>query len=235
MAMRTYTSLAALALVLAACGGDKNKQAGANEVDPAVANALEDQIMVDPNLAAQSNRFSARDTNNNLQAPMPATGKGGPPAPHVGKLMRAPEPVSANGGGGVTLGQLAKEQSAKRRDAKATPDCDKNFQYSMGWATKLPEGFSLYPDAQVTEAAGNNSAPCRMRLISFASKAPLQTLIDFYYTQAVRSGFNAEHQLSDGEHILAGAREKDDGAYYLVFNARKDGGTDVDMILNHGR
>ena len=74
-----------------------------------------------------------------------------------------------------------------------------------------------------------------MRLVSFSSKAPLQTLIDFYYTQAIRNGFNAEHQLADGEHILAGARKKDGGAYYLTLNGRKDGGTDVDMIVNHGR
>jgi hypothetical protein len=74
-----------------------------------------------------------------------------------------------------------------------------------------------------------------MRLVSFTSKAPLQTLVDFYYTQAVRNGFTAEHQLAEGEHILGGVRQPDGGAYYLSFNARKDGGTDVDMIVNHGR
>jgi hypothetical protein len=223
--------LTALALVLSACSGGKDKGETGNDIDPAVSNALEDQIMVDPNLVGQANRFG-RTGSTGSQASVPAAGTGGP-AVSTGKLMKAPTPKTGGTSGRITLGQLAKEQAGGRRSKSA--DCDKNFQFSAAWATKMPAAFPLYPDAQVTEAAGNNDEPCRMRLVSFASKAPLQTLVDFYYTQAVRNGFNSEHQLAEGEHILAGARDKDDGAYYLTFNARKDGGTDVDMIVNHGQ
>ncbi len=224
--------MAALILVvsLSACDGGKDKPKPANDVDPAVANALEDQIMVDPNLVGQSNRFG-RTTPTGSQAPVPPAGTGGPPAVH-GKLLSAPAPKTGGAKGSITLGQLATDQAATNKGA---PTCDQNFKYSATWATSLPVAFPLYSDAQVTEAAGNNDEPCRMRLVSFASKAPLQNLIDFYYTQAVRNGFSAEHLLDDGEHILAGARARDDGAYYLTFNAREDGGTDVDMIVNHGR
>jgi hypothetical protein len=232
MTKRAFQGVSALALLLtaAACGGKDQDKSG-NAIDPAVANALEDQIMVDPNLVGPANRFG-RTGSTDSQAPVPAPGTGGPPAA-PGKLMRAPAPTSGSGTGSITLGELAKDQAATGKGPSG--DCDKNFNYSASWATSLPVVFPLYPDAQVTEAAGNNDAPCRMRLVSFASKAPVQTLIDFYYTQAVRNGFNAEHQLADGEHILAGTRAKDDGVYYLTFNGRKDGGTDVDMIVNHGR
>lgn len=218
-----------LALALSACSGGKEKSQTGNDIDPAVSNALEDQIMVDPNLVGQANRFG-RTGATGSQSSIPAAGTGGPAA-STGKLMKAPAPQPGAASGSITLGQRAQEQAGR---GKAVA-CDKNFQFSAAWAARLPAAFPLYPDAQVTEAAGNNEEPCRMRLVSFASKAPMQTLIDFYYTQAVRNGFNAEHRLAEGEHILAGAREKDDGAYYLTFNARKGGGTDVDMIVNHGQ
>lgn len=220
----------ALALMLSACGGKDNDKGG-NEIDPAVANALEDQIMVDPNLVGQANRFG-RTGSTGSEAPVPAPGVGGRTV-QPGKLLRAPAPTTATGTGSVTLSERADDQAA--RTSQGSSACEKNFHYSASWAALLPEAFPLYPDAQVMEAAGNNQLPCRMRLVSFVSKAPLQTLIDFYYTQAVRNGFTAEHQLADGEHVLAGTREKDDGVYYLTFNARKGGGTNVDMIVNHGR
>lgn len=219
----------ALALALAACGG-KDKDTSGNGIDPAVANALEDQIMVDPNLVGPANRFG-RTGSTGSQAPIPAPGGG--PAVAPGKLLRAPAPTTASGTGSITLGERAEDQAARTSTASAA--CEQNFHYSATWATLLPTEFPLYPDAQVTEAAGNNEPPCRLRLVSFASKAPLQTLVDFYYTQAVRNGFTAEHQLADGEHILAGTRKKDDGVYYLSLNPRKGGGTDVDMIVNRGR
>jgi len=211
MVIRPYVSLCALALCLAACGG-KHKSDG-DKTDSTAGQALEDQITVDPNLTDHAKRSAAAS----------------------GKQLHAPAPTTGNARGAITLGDLAKDQAAGRKSKKSAPECDKRFQANPVWASKLPEAFALYPDAQVTESAGNNAAPCRMRLISFSSKQSLKTLIDFYYTQAIHAGFNAEHQLIDGEHILAGAREKDDSAYYLVFNAGKNGGTDVDMIVNHGR
>lgn len=229
MMKRGFGGLAGLVLVLTACGGQESKND--NDVDPAVANALEDQIMVDPNLVGPANRFG-RTGSTDSQAPVPAPGVGGRVV-QPDKLLRAPAPTKATGTGSITIGERAEDQAARNNATSAA--CEKNFHYSASWASLLPEAFPLYPDAQVMEAAGNNEPPCRMRLVSFVSKAPLQTLVDFYYTQAVRNGFTAEHQLADGEHILAGTREKDDGVYYLSFNARKGGGTNVDMIVNHGR
>lgn len=230
MARRGFGGTAGLGLMLAlaACGSQEKGKSG-NEIDPAVANALEDQIMVDPNLVGPANRFGRTGPAG---SEVPAPGVGGRIV-QPGKLLRAPAPTNATGTGSITLSERAEDQAA--RTSATSNACEKNFHYSASWATLLPEAFPLYPDAQVMEAAGNNQPPCRMRLVSFVSKAPLQTLLDFYYTQAVRHAFTAEHQLADGEHILAGTREKDDGVYYLTFNARKGGGTDVDMIVNHGR
>jgi len=105
----------------------------------------------------------------------------------------------------------------------------------MGWANRLPAEFPVYPRAAVSEAAAINGPGCAVRIVSFASDAPMQSLLDYYYTQAVRSGFSSEHELHGADHVLAGIRDRDDAAYYIILTDRAGGGTDVDLIANNGR
>lgn len=233
MTFRTFGVIAALGIALAGCGKKDQSPGSDNEIDPAVANALEDMVMVDPNLTQQNNRFGARGGEAGMRAPVPPAG-GGPEAPRPDGLMRAPAPVTDDGkADAVTLGQVA-ERRAARSGGKAIAACDRNYRYGAEWANRLPADFPLYADAQVKEAAGNADA-CALRLVSFVSKAPMQTLVDFYYTQAVRGGYSAEHRVTGSEHVLAGAREKDGAAYYLDFAPMKGGTVEVDMIVNKGR
>jgi hypothetical protein len=76
-------------LALAACGrGDQNNLAEmdnsliGNGADPALTSALEDQILVDPNLVQQTHPNTARPPETPVQAQYPADGAGaGPPIP----------------------------------------------------------------------------------------------------------------------------------------------------------
>src|SRR6478672_7707767 len=71
-------------LALAACGsGDQNNLAEmdnsliGNGADPALTSALEDQILVDPNLVQQTHPNTARPPETPVQAQYPADGAGG--------------------------------------------------------------------------------------------------------------------------------------------------------------
>ena len=104
MKRRSFSAVAGAAMLLATAGcGSKDTQKDANEIDPAVSNALAEQIMVDPNLVGPANRFG-RTGSTGSEAPIPAAGKGGP-AVAPGKLMRAPAPTAATGTGSITLGE----------------------------------------------------------------------------------------------------------------------------------
>jgi len=239
--------LAAITLSLAACGassGDNSLDAldaelsdgnaQSNVRDPALTSALHDQIMVDPNLASQSNRDAIRPPSQPYAAPVP-NAKAAPVATDIRvseatKTAPAPRSDCPNCKAqrdAMTLGGLAARQSDKR-----TAACAANVSYSTRWSLRLPADLPLYPDAHVVEAAGNGDNGCALRIVSFTSRAPLQNIIDFYYTRATNAGYSADHQADAEGHVLAGTRGAD---AYAVFVTQAAGSTQVDLVANNGR
>lgn len=208
-----------------------------NGADPALAAALQDQIMVDPNLGQQANGDAVRPPNQPYGAPIPnpMVAANTDPLPGGGELMRAPDPLPNEKctqcearSQSLTLGALAARQSG------AGAGCAADLDYSARWAARLPADIPLYPQARVTEAAGTDSGRCALRVVSFSSPAPLQSMLDWYYTVVTRAGFSSEHRSDGTEHVLGGTRDRDDSAYVLFMTARSDGGTDVDLVANRG-
>lgn len=237
--IRNFVSLGLAGLVLSACTPapeDAAQQAAeANGVDPALASALQDQIMVDPALSQQANGDAVRPPARPASGGVPADDIAANSNP-VGteQLMKAPAPTQADksckncaaGREAVTLGGLA--------EAQGSGGCAANMKYSAAWAARLPADMPLYPQARVTEAAGSEGGRCTLRAVSFSAPSALQGVVDWYYTRAVKAGYTAEHQVDGEMHILGGTRSRDDGAYVLYLTARPDGGTDVDLIANNG-
>ena len=202
------TALAA-ALALAACNraaSEENLADLGNDADPAVTSALNDQILVDENLTAQSNRNAVRPT------PTPATATY-PPGESGAKGTNA---AAAMGGAGKNCSDPAR------------------FHYNMRWAGRLSPNFPVYPGGRVTEAAANNSGGCSTRVVTFTTAHDWQRILDWYHTRAVSAGYSSEHQLRDGDHVLAGANAKDNGAFYLIVTP-KPKGSEVALIANYGR
>lgn len=240
-------SALALSVALAGCG-DKGSddslaaldaQLTNNAVDPALRGALEDQIVVDPKLAAQSNARAVKPADTPMTGAVPVIkGNGTAEALKLagGKLLTAPEPSPAKPCAQcgdekpATLGALAREQGQRQGSG-----CDARMEYGMQWAQRLPESFPLYPGAKLMDAGGADGKQCTLRAVSFVTAAPRKNVIDFYYTQAKRAGFGAEHQFMNGENVLGGVRASDDGAYFIIFAAAPGGGTAVDIVANNGR
>jgi hypothetical protein len=218
------TAAVALAVLLSGCSGSKKESgsgdadiagnASGDQTDPALTSALEDQIMVDPTLAQQKNGAATRPGALPGQSPIPSTTPGGDA-----------------GTGGQTMGELAQNQAAGKAATNAA--CYKNLRYSVAWAQRLPAELPLFTDAQVSEAAGNVSPGCDVRVVSFVSDAAIDRLVTFYETSAKRAGFAAERQGTGAERVVAG--DKGSQAFYATFRARQGGGTEVDLLANHGR
>lgn len=247
MAFFRSVSLMALALTLAACGkGEKDANLAAldaqltnNTVDPALKGALADPIVVDPQLVGQSNRNAVRPADKPANGAVPVLPGNGSEAQAVavrlagGKLLSAPAATpGAAMASAVTLGAVARED-AQRRGGNA--GCAKKLAYGMEWSQRLPDPFSLYPGAQLTEAAGAERDGCTLRAASFVTAAPRQGVMDYYYTLARRAGYDGEHKILGGDHVLGGARASDGSAYFIVFTDAPGGKTGVDIIADNGK
>ena len=210
-------------LALGACTGGDEAAGGnqGNDTDPALTSALEDQIAVDPQLSQQSNRNAVRPPETPTQAQYPASG----PA------MAAPQAVRAGAESNAQHAQLS--TAAAGGGGTASPGGAK-FDYNPAWADRLSPTFPVYPGGRLTEAAGSNQGDCRVRVVSFTTSDPYQRVLDYYHTQAVRAGYSSEHQLREADHVLAGTREGDGGAFYLIVTPTR-GGADVALIANKGR
>jgi len=232
-----------LPLALAGCGGadtGNNIMSDAelgNAADPAITSAIQDPIMVDPQLGRQANSDAIRPPSQPYSGGMPsdAVAANGSKVDTAGE-RKAPAPVTGKdcpqcraSRESVTLGGIAARQPNAR-----IRNCAGALQYSARWAQRLPADLPLYPQARVTEAAGAQGGNCALRVVSFSAPQSVDALLDWYYTRATRAGYSAEHQIDGAQHVLGGTRKRDDGAYALFLTARRDGGTDVDLVANNG-
>lgn len=112
--------------------------------------------------------------------------------------------------------------------APAPPCAMAALDTSPDWAKRLPPELPLYPGAKVTEAAGTDAAPCRLRAVILATADSWDRVIGWYQAQAVHAGYDTGRQVRDGDHILAGTHG--DQAFYLIATPR-DGGSEISLIV----
>ncbi len=213
-----------LALSLAACGGGSDKAAldkldgkltGKGEADPALTAALEDQIMVDPALAGQANENAIRPATAPYQAPIPVA---------EGAKMSVPAVSS-------TLGGLAEQQAESAKDS--FNGCGLNVQYSADYAARLPADLPLYPQSQVSEAAGSDQGGCKLRAVSHNSSANLKAVATYYAAAAGKAGYRVTSKVEGNGVLVSGKRAADGGAFYVVLSP-VSGGTSADLVVNNG-
>jgi hypothetical protein len=210
-------ALAGLLALVACSGGSDNELAAldndllANGTDPALTSALEDQILVDPNLVQQANPNTVRPPESPVQAQYPA-------------------------GSARAEAAMASMHRAGADAAVTAQPCGNTvpFEHGTQWANRLPAEFPLYPGGQVTDAAGNASGDCRVRVVTFTTGDPYNRVLEHYRAVATRSGFSAEHQVRGEDHVLGGVNERTNGAFYLIVTPRERG-SEAALIVNNGR
>lgn len=214
----------ALALsTLSACG--KDETAKLDEIDarlgnkaaadPALALALEDQIMVDPQLTGQANDDAIRPAEAPVQSPIPL-GEGGPE-------RAAP---------GLTLGALAAKQADIARDR--FNGCALDVDYSAQYAALVPAELPLFPRSRVVEAAGSDRGLCRLRAVTTSAPASPDVVVRHYENAGRRAGYRTASRNENGGLMVSGARAGDGAAFYAVVQPAA-GGSATDFVSNRGR
>lgn len=180
-----------------------------NAADPAVKGALQDQIMVDPQLAAQANAHSIRPPDEPYSTPLPPSDR----------------PTQSDSQPPQTLAQTARSDIAGSKAG-----CNFAVNYSARWAAMLPVDIPIYPQGHVTEAAGSDTPTCHLRVVSFTSEAPVAAATDFYLTHGHDAGY-APSQTGD---TIRGTRAKDGAMIVITIGKTNAGGSAVDIVTNAG-
>ena len=223
-------------LMLVACGGDAGDTKADGEMDPATQAALNDQIMVDPDLANQNEANAGLTGGGNNALPTELT------TPET--IQSAKEEAMALVGGSVnlkpapqakTVAGKVPESSALTAASRASvspsgTDCSSAVEYSAAWAARLPTTFPVYPRGSTQEAAGTDKGKCSLRVVNFLTPVGLDDVLAFYHSRAVSGGYSSEHLKVGRDNIISGTK----GAASFVVYARKqaNGLTDVDLITS---
>jgi hypothetical protein len=229
----------ACALALSACGsGEEPDKDAPAEDDPALTEALADQIMVDPDLASQNEAGAAGAIASQSGALPPEDNS--PTAIAAARsdalallggaagMKHAPgaREVAVDGATGAILTAAARAAASSVNGAK----CAELVSYTASWAASLPASFPVYPRGNVQESAGTDATGCKLRVINFTTPVALAEVIDFYYSRAVAAGFKPDYIRQGGDDVLGGRK----GAASFMIYARKlpTGRTEVDLITS---
>ncbi|MFM5915973.1 MAG: hypothetical protein ACKOOL_00375 [Novosphingobium sp.] len=227
--------LPSLLLALAACSSGKPAADPNAERDGAAAAALNDPIMVDPDLSAQNRGNSALSG-------------GGPPEGDLPDFNRSPEEADAARsaaqaalGGNVQPAPSATSTAPKSRldgaltmpavaaaSGIASKACTDGMGFTFGWAAQLPAGLQVYPRGHTTVASGNDTHGCKVRAVRFVTPVAVSDAVDFYFAAGRAAKLDPQRRREGDDEVVAGKSAS--GATAAYVRKRADGLTEVDLI-----
>lgn len=236
--MLRATLPAAIALLaLCACSRPDPAPDANTERDPAAAAALNDPIMVDPDLASQNRGNSALSGGGPAQGDLPdfvRTPEEADAARAAAQAMlgsapaAAPAPASTTDksklGGALTMPAIAAASGI------TTSACADQLGFTFGWAARLPAALPVYPRGHAIMAAGSDGAACKVRAVRFVTPVAVSDAVDFYYASARAAKLPAEHRREGQDEVVAG--KQGSAAYAVYIRQRPDKLTEVDLLTS---
>lgn len=218
------------ALLLAGCDRSQREAATPTPVDPAVADALADPIMTDPELASQNEAHAAIGVSGSVDAALPPI-DASEEAMAAAKEAAGPVPTAPPAERGDTGALRDAVTAAQMANAAriATPACIGEIRYTAHWAAQLPAGFDLYPRGAVEEAAGVARPGCAFRVVHYATPVAVNDVIAFHHARLRAAGYLTQRLADGADQVLRGRK----GPVAYVVYVRKDdrGLTLADVIV----
>jgi hypothetical protein len=196
-----------LVLAIAACRADPPPPPDARR-DPAVAQALDDPLMTDPDLSSR---------NEGAAAITIRTDGGLPVIP-----VRAEEIAAARAEAATMTGGAARLPAVPRATGRVPPlaprhgpadhlkvladktACRATLTESTIWAARLPEALPVYPRGAALAATGGEGKGCRVAAVAFTTPVPLEEVLAFYWQRATAAGLAPMHRATRGGSVLQG-------------------------------
>ena len=190
--------------------------------DPVIARALHDPLMSDPDLASRNEANAALGSPDSHALPViPATSADASAAREAMRLEllatgpipdlppvpgeeeddpAAPRPAPIK-----PLGPMA--PPADLLAALGAPvSCAAQLREDFALAASLPAAAALPPQGMVMQAGGADGAGCRIRIVRYASAAPLADVLQYHFARARRAGMTGRRQAVPAEMIIANGK-----------------------------
>lgn len=229
-----HLAILAAVLALAGCDRDKPDDSALAGRDPAVAGALGDPLMTDPDLASQNRGNAALSGGGPASGEMPLDKRG------QDEVDAARAAAIALLGGTIpsapmTQGQDEQSPAADAPTAVALAQalpfaapCAGRLAYSAVWAARLPARLPVYPRAHVREAAGADDAACHVRVVRFVTPVTVNDVIDFYHASARAGRLPVGRRKAGEDEVIGGGNGP---ANWLLFaRQRADGLTEAQLV-----
>jgi len=200
MHCRVLISLCAFsAFSLSGCG-EEVVEAPTTQVlgqDPLLARALNDPLMVDPDLAWRNEANAVIAYRDGHPLP-PFTASDGA-AERARDAARAqllengpiPDLPDAVGEGGVSLAELT-DAGAMMEAVGSRSDCIEKLTGRLTWSTGLPPTSSIMPHGMVRQAAGADEGTCVVRVVRYLTPVGREDALEYHFTKADRQRFRIE-------------------------------------------
>jgi len=225
----------ALAAALAGCSRSKPPAPPA-EQDPAVAAALNEQLMTDPDLARSNAGNRVLVGGGPATAPIPLEDR----SPEAVARARADAARLLGPGGALAQPPPGRKLAPVRRDTPAATAlavlvpagraCADRLEPGFIWAARVPAAMPIYPRGHAQQAAGTDRDGCGLRVVNYVTPAPPGEVAAFYWTVARRAGLAPEHVMAGGDHAVLGRKGAGQAAAYV--RVREDGLTEVDLVVS---
>jgi hypothetical protein len=228
--------IAALAMMLAACGSDAEPQAepqAAIAQDPLLARALNDPLMVDPDLAwrNEANAVIAFRDGHPLP-PFEAREDAANRARDAARVELLDDgqipamPMTSSGETGVMLAGLM--TAGAMLEALGGPEnCASQLEEGLGWAARMPATATIMPHGMVEQAAGVEKSGCSVRVVRYLTPVGVEDALEYHFTKADRARLRVS-RFDLSETSLRGTRR--DQEFVVHARSGRGGMTAVDIV-----
>ncbi len=228
-------ALSALALAsLAACTDVTQTQETPDILgkDPLLSRALNDPLMVDPDLSWRSEANAVIGYRDGHPLPpfdaSDAAANRAREAARVQLLENGPIPTlpAAGGSEGVSLATLSTADQMVEALGSRT-DCIATMSESLRWADGLPPTSSIMPHGMAQQAAGVDQGTCVIRVVRYLTPVSEEDALEYHFAKADRARFRIERFATPEAQLRAERRDQ-----IFTINTRKGPGgmTAVDVV-----
>ena len=220
--------------LLSACGEEAAEPV--SEIlteDPQLARALNDPLMVDPDLSWRSEAnavIAYRDGH-----PLPLIEAREDSAARAREAMRlelleggqipALPPVSG-GSGSRSIADLDTARDIVEAVGSRT-DCITRLDGSLLWSTRMPPTSSIMPHGMIQQAAGVDEGTCVIRIVRYLTPAGIESALEYHAAKVQRARFDLTRFAQPANQLIA---ERRDQKMVIEVGEGPNGMTAVDVI-----